>query len=265
MIVVGVRFVAAPGAELPGLGGDLLSAGWYGILQSGGLLFFAFAGYARIATMGEEVKNPAVAIPRAITISLSIVLAVYLVLGVLSLAVLGPDGLAQSGAPLVAVAVASGAAWLTPFVQILAALAARGALLALIAGVGRTTLAMARNGDLPRGLAAFHPRSQVPHWAEVILAVTVCVLIVVVDLRQAIGFSSFGVLLYYSISNVAAFTQDRTHRRYPRVVPVIGAIGCVGLAATLPWQSVLGGVAVLALGLLVRLVRLRWDRTPSTR
>ena len=37
--------------------------GAYGILQAAGLLFFAFAGYARIATLGEEVVEPKRTIP----------------------------------------------------------------------------------------------------------------------------------------------------------------------------------------------------------
>src|SRR4030095_4725338 len=95
-----------------------------------------------------------------------------------------------------------------------------GALLALIAGVGRTGLAMARGGDLPRFLAAVHPRFHVPHHAELTLAVLVCLLVLTVDLRGAIGFSSFGVLLYYFVANAAAFTQSAARRRWRRALPV---------------------------------------------
>ena len=116
--------------------------------------------------------------------------------------------------------------------------AALGALLALIAGVGRTTLAMARGADLPLWLAAVHPRYGVPHRAEVAVAVVVSVLVLTVDLREAIGFSSFGVLVYYLIANLSAFTQPPEQRRFPRWLQVAGAAGCLLLAATLPWQAV---------------------------
>ncbi len=231
--------------------------GAYGVLQSAGLLFFAFAGYARIATMGEEVRDPERTIPRAIPLALGITVAVYAVVAVAVLAALGPGGVAGTPAPLAAAVDASGWTWAAPVVRLGAAAAALGALLALIAGVGRTGLAMAREGDLPRFLAAVHPRFFVPHRAELALAALVCLLVLTIDLRGAIGFSSFGVLLYYSIANVAAFTQDRAHRRFPRPLQVLGALGCLVLVATLPWQAVIGGVAVFVVGILYRAIRLR--------
>ncbi len=232
-----------------------------GVLQSAGILFFAFAGYARIATMGEEVRDPARTIPRAIVLALASTVVVYAVIGVVSLLTLGPARLAAAGAPLVEVATAGGWNWTGTLVRAGAAVASLGALLALIAGVGRTTLAMARNADLPRWLAAVHHRYAVPHRAELVLAVVVSVLIAVTDLRGAIGFSSFGVLLYYAVANVAAFRQDAGHRRYPRAFQVVGALGCVVLAFTLPWQAVVGGVAVLVVGLAVRAIRIRATRS----
>ena len=178
----------------------------YGVLQSAGLLFFAFAGYARIATMGEEVRDPARTIPRAITIALGIAVAIYLVVGVAALLAAGPDRLARAAAPLTEAVRAVGATALVPVLAAGGALASLGALLALIAGLGRTALAMARNRDLPAWLAAVHPRHRVPHHAEIALGVVVCILAATVDLRGVIGFSSFGVLIYYAIANAAAYT-----------------------------------------------------------
>jgi basic amino acid/polyamine antiporter, APA family len=226
----------------------------YGVLQSAGLLFFAFAGYARIATMGEEVRDPARTIPRAIIVAFGITVVVYLVIGVAVLLAAGPGRLARSGAPLAEALRASGATPLLPVVAVGAALASLGALLALIAGVGRTTLAMARHRDLPGWLAAVHPRYQVPYRAEVALAVVVCVLAVTVDLRGVIGFSSFGVLIYYAIANASAYTQPRSERRWPRVLNVCGLAGCLLLVATLPWQSVVVGLGVFAIGLTGRAI-----------
>src|SRR5271163_2902055 len=225
------------------------SATVYGVLQSAGLLFFAFAGYARIATMGEEVRDPANTIPRAIIVALGIAVVVYLVVGVAALLAAGPDRLARSAAPLAEALRAAGAAPLLPVVAVGATLASLGALLALTAGIGRTTLAMARHRDLPGWLAAVHPRYQVPHRAEITVGVVVCVLAATVDLRGVIGFSSFGVLIYYAIANASAYTQPTTQRRWPRVLNVCGVIGCLLLVATLPWQSVVVGLGVFAIGL----------------
>lgn len=229
----------------------------YGVWQSAGFLFFAFAGYARIATMGEEVIDPARTIPRAITTALAITLIVYALVALSALHALGPSGLAVAAAPLGAVASTSGMAWAGIVIRMGAAAAALGALLAMVAGVGRTSLAMARNRDLPRWFAAVHPRFRVPYRAELTLGAVVCVLVAVTDLRDAIGFSSCGVLLYYVIANASAWTQDREHRRYPRSLAAAGAIGCIVLVATLPPSSIIAGLVVLAVGIICRGLRIR--------
>ena len=249
--------LSATHATAPVRSWDLLAGGWYGILQSAGLLFFAFAGYARIATMGEEVRDPERVIPRAILTALTIVVSIYLLVGASIMIALGPAGVAAAPAPLAAAVEVAGWGWADLPVRLGAAAAALGALLALIAGVGRTTLAMARHDDLPRWLAAVHERHQVPHHAEVVVAGLVCVLILVTDLRGAIGFSSFGVLLYYLIANAAAYTQSSDRRRFPRILQIIGMAGCGTLAITLPVSAVVGGTAVFAVGLGYRALRVR--------
>ncbi|MFD0269393.1 APC family permease [Streptomyces sp. NPDC127106] len=224
------------------------AAGPGGVLQAAGLLFFAFAGYARIATLGEEVRDPARTIPRAVPIALGITLAVYVLVALAVLAVLGPQGLADSAAPLADAARAAGAEWLVPVVRVGAAVAALGSLLALILGVSRTTLAMARDRHLPHALAAVHPRFKVPHRAELLVGGVVAVLAATADVRGAIGFSSFGVLAYYAVANASAWTLTPDEGRPPRIVPVLGLAGCLVLAFALPASSVVSGAAVLAAG-----------------
>jgi basic amino acid/polyamine antiporter, APA family len=231
--------------------------GWYGVVQSAGLIFFAYAGYARIATLGEEVRNPRRVIPRAILVALLIAVVVYTAVAMTTLATLGPQRLAASSAP-VADAVAAGSwSWAVPVVRVGAVAASLGSLLALIAGIGRTTLAMARHADLPRWLAAVHPTHRIPRRAQVTVGLLVCVLVTFTDLRGAIAFSSFGVLIYYLIANLAAFTQIGHDRRYPRTVQVAGMIGCAGLVVTLPVAGIVAGLAIFAVGVVVRFVRLR--------
>ncbi|MFF0059032.1 APC family permease [Streptomyces microflavus] len=219
-----------------------------GVLQAAGLLFFAFAGYARIATLGEEVRDPARTIPRAVPIALGITLAVYALVAVAALKVLGPAGLADAAAPLSDAVRAAGADRLVPVVRVGAAVAALGSLLALILGVSRTTLAMARDRHLPHALAAVHPRFGVPHRAEVTVGAVVALLAATADVRGAIGFSSFGVLAYYAIANASAWTLTPDEGRPNRLVPIVGLAGCAVLAFALPLGSVVSGTAVLLLG-----------------
>ncbi len=227
---------------------SLIHAGFHGVLQAAGLLFFAFAGYARIATLGEEVRDPRRTIPRAIPLALGITMVVYTAVALAALAVLGPERLAHSGAPLADAARAAGAPGLVPVVRAGAAVAALGSLLALILGVSRTTLAMARDRHLPRALAAVHPRFGVPHRAELAVGAVVAVVAAVGDVRGAIGFSSFGVLAYYAVANASAWTLTPAEGRPPRLVPIVGTAGCLALAFALPADSVLRGATVLALG-----------------
>ena len=237
--------------------------GVHGLLQAAGLLFFAFAGYARIATMGEEVRAPRRTIPRAILLALAIALVVYVVVASSVLAATGPDVLARSSEPLATAVRTAGSGDVAGVVRIGASIASLGSLLALIAGVGRTSLAMARNRDLPSWLSAVHPRYRVPHRAELALMCVVVAVVLTADVRHVIGFSSFGVLIYYAIANAAAFTQPRAQRRYPAALNVLGVVGCLVLVASLPAQSVYAGLAMFAIGIAGRAVARRTLHLPT--
>jgi APA family basic amino acid/polyamine antiporter len=215
-------------------------------LAAAGLIFFAFAGYARIATLGEEVTRPEVTIPRAVPIALATVFAIYVAVALTCVTVLGVTGLASSSAPLADVLTASGLGGLSTLVRVAAGIAVCGVLLSLLAGVSRTTLAMARQRDLPSPLAGVHARWQTPWIAELVLAAIVIAVVSLADVRGAIGFSSLTVLTYYAITNLSAWTLGGPW--YLRTVAGAGLIGCVLLAVTLPLTSVLAGLAVLLIG-----------------
>jgi basic amino acid/polyamine antiporter, APA family len=227
----------------------------YGILQSAGLLFFAFAGYARIATLGEEVIEPRRTIPRAIPIALGITLLVYAAVALSVIAGLDASAITQASAPLAAAVEAGRFAWLSPVVRVGAAMASLGVLLSLIAGVSRTAFAMSTNEDLPAFLSAVHPRYRVPHHAELAVGLIIATIASIADIRSAIGFSSFAVLTYYAITNAAAWTLEPEQRRWPRALSALGLVGCSMLALTLPMASAFGGGAVLGLGVLTYFVR----------
>jgi APA family basic amino acid/polyamine antiporter len=234
-------------AEVGNLSADL-PTGVFGVLQSGGLLFFAFAGYARLATLGEEVIDPETTIPRAIPIALGIVVVVYAVVLTSALLAVGPETMAQAPAPLAAAVEASRWEALAPIVRVGAAIAAAGVLLSLLAGVSRTALSMARRRELPGFLDAVHPTHRTPYRAEVTAAVIVCAVVLVADLRGAIGFSSFSVLTYYALANASAWTLTAAQRRWPRWLAGLGVALCVVLAFTLPLVAVVGGLVLLGVG-----------------
>ncbi|PZS39075.1 MAG: hypothetical protein DLM62_10245 [Pseudonocardiales bacterium] len=172
------------------------------------------------------------------------------------LAAVGPAELARSVAPLAAVTNSGSLSWLTPVVRVGGAIASAGALLSLLAGVGRTVLAMARDHELPHVLAAVHDRYQVPHRADIILGLIITTIVLPADLRGAIGLSSFAVLTYYAITNAASFTLLDRGRWWRRPLAVLGGTCCAALALTLPLATVATGAAVASLGLLGRALRL---------
>ena len=223
-------------------------------LRAAGFLFFAFAGYARIATLGEEVREPERTIPRAIPIALGLVLLLYAVVGVTTLATVPAAELATTDAPLVLVVEAGGTNVVAPIVRIGAGFAALGVLLTLIPGVSRTVLAMARRRELPRWYAHIDPRRTIPLRAELTIALILVVLTATVDVRDAIGFSGVTVLTYYAVTNLAALTLPSDERRWPRLLAVAGLVGCLTLVATLPAAAIVAGALVLAIGMVVHRV-----------
>lgn len=239
-VAVAVMFSGSSGSspDLPSTPG--------GVLEAAGLLFFAFAGYARLATLGEEVREPTRTIPRAIAVTFVLVLGLYAATAVALLHVLGASELAGSVRPFVAGLDAADAHSLVPLVLVAAALAAGGALLSLMLGVSRTTLAMARDGHLPRGLAAVSQRTKVPHVAEIAVGLVVAALICFGDLVTSVAFSSFCVLVYYAIANASAWTLNSALLARP--VSALGLAGCAALALSLPASTILAGSIVVALG-----------------
>lgn len=249
VVLVVLAFVvatAAPHAELARVT-PLDAVSPRAVLESAGILFFAFAGYARIATLGEEVVDPARTIPRAVPLALGFVLVLYAVVLTTSLATVGAERLAQSNAP-VALMVAPEHAWV---VRAGAAIASLGVLLSLLAGISRTAFAMAANHDLPHALATVHARNKVPQRAQLAAGTIVVVVAALVDVRTAIGFSSFCVLVYYAIANAAAVSLGR------RLLGALGALGCLVVAFTLPWMSVVAGAGVLIAAAVAFLARER--------
>jgi len=254
LTVLVVAVLAGGGAEAE----RVLAAptgGARGLLQAAGLLFFAFAGYARIATLGEEVVDPARTIPRAIALALAITLGIYATVALTAVAAVGADALATAAAPLAAAA--GGQPWLAPILRAGAAVASLGVLLSLLAGMARTAFAMAHGGDLPGPLTAVSARG-VPARAQVVIGAAVAVVVALGGLRGAIGVSAFTVLGYYAITNAAALTLPRGRRA--TATAVTGLVGCLVLALSLPPPAIATGAALTGAGVLIWAARSRSAR-----
>lgn len=230
----------------------LRSVGPAGVLESAGLLFFAFAGYARIATLGEEVRDPATTIMRAVPLALGAVLVIYALVAVSTLAVLPIETLIDTPAPLRAVIEQGPLSGFAPLIGLAAATAAFGVLLNLVPGISRTVLAMARQRDLPAWWATVSPTRSLPVRAEVSTAAVAIMLVLTTDLRGSIALSGVAVLWYYALTNAAALRLGPDRRRWPVGFAVIGLIGCLVLAFSLPLTSILLAAGALVAGLAVR-------------
>lgn len=225
--------------------------GIHGILQAGAIMFFSFAGYARIATLGEEVQEPKRTIPKAILIALLITLVIYISVAASALLAVGAPALAEAKAPLARAVEAGRFAWLSPVVRLGATAATLGVLLSLMVGISRTVFSMSANGELPRWLSSVHPRFKGPHHAEIAVAAMIAVMILLGDVRSAIGFSSFTILIYYAITNASAFTLPKEKRLWPRWLSAIGFLFCIILASSLPAQSLILGSVVILIGAII--------------
>ncbi len=247
LITIGFLTVIILAASLtPAEAVDPLTPEPLGLLSASALIFFAFAGYARVATLGSEVANSSVAIPKAIRLSLGIVVLIYL-----ALAIVLPMRLGQ-GLSGDLTAIADLTALVLPGVDgqavwVFAASASLGSLLALLAGLGRTASTMAEDGELPMSLVRRNSLG-VPWLAESIIALIGSLLVLTNSVEFVVSLSSFCVLIYYAIANWAAFRQPKADANRPKWLNVLGFLSCVALAFSVPFPAILvgaGGMAAL--------------------
>ena len=229
-----------------------------GVLSASALIFFAFAGYARVATLGPEVKSPSVNIPKAITLSLVFVLALYFLVANALQAQLG-TALQFSSAPIQDLA-AIALPWLpSELVVMVAASACLGSLLSLLAGISRTAEAMAKDRELPRFIGLRSKRFNSPWVADLVILGIATALLVSGEITWTIGISSFAVLVYYAIANFAAFRQLSPKQPVARFLALIGAALCLAVGFFVPFESLVVVMLALvaAMGLRAGLIKIR--------
>jgi len=235
--------------------------GFSGILHGSALIFFAYAGFARITTMAEEVREPSRTIPRSIILSLAISSVIYLFASFIAVGLVGYVDLSRTGSPLAEAAHATGSAVAVFVVSVGAMLATASVLLTTILGVSRVAFAMARNDDLPRSLSRIHSKYGTPYYSVWITGSLMVVTAVFADLTQVVAASIFASLFYYLIANMAALRLRGGARRYPVFVPAVGSLSCLGLLAFLTADSWIVGAIGLVLGIVYYQVYKRFRRS----
>jgi len=233
-----------------------------GFLYATALMFVAYTGYGRIATLGEEVKEPHRTIPRAIVLTLIVSAALYVAVGLVAVGAVGAGALSDAAvhqaAPLEVVArrfAIPGVAWGVAAGAVTAML---GVLLNLILGLSRVLLAMGRRSDMPKAVARLDAAGQTPWVAVVAVGVLVAGLAGVGSVKTTWSFSAFTVLIYYAITNLAALRLRHDERLFSPVFPWCGLVGCLFLAFWVDWPIGLTGLGLMVVGL-----AWHWARQPA--
>jgi basic amino acid/polyamine antiporter, APA family len=226
--------------------------GFSGIAEASALLFFAFTGYARIATLAEEVSEPEKTIPKAIIITIVTAIILYAAVAVVAIGVIGAERMAESKSPLQVVAEALSAPAIKTVVIIGASTAMLGVLLSQILGISRMMLAMGRRNDLPPFFQSVHQKYKVPHLGIIVTGIIILLLTLTGSFDFIVRAASFTILLYYSITNIAALKQARKEQIYGRAIPILGLSGCLIMSVSLPLNLIITGIGLLLAGFMIR-------------
>lgn len=223
-------------------------SGMYGVLQGAALIFFAYTGFARITIVAEEVKDPRQTIPGSIFLALGISTLIYAGTGIIAVGLAGSSALAGSGSPLATAIQVTGSPAAVFLVSFGALVATGSVLLMTILGVSRISFAMARNNEFPSLFCRIHPAFNTPHYAIWVPGMVMILAILMADLTLVVSVSTFAMLIYYLVANLAALRLNEHHRRYPVYVPAVGALSCIALAVFLSRESWIIGLVGIALG-----------------
>ena len=234
------------------------------VAESAALLFFAYTGYARIATLGEEVHEPKKTIPRAVIVTIIVSVGLYISVALVAVGSVGTATLAASTSPLQAAAATFSAPGLFWIIGVGAATAMFGVLLSQIIGISRMMLAMSRRSDLPPLLGHVTARTAVPSYGILLTGAVVSLLAIFGTLQFVVSAAAFTILIYYGIANICALKLPRQEKLYPKGIAVVGLIFCIAMAISLPMTTIISGVVVLVLGFVLRSAMRSLLRTPST-
>ena len=203
------------------------------LFLSAAIWFFAFTGYSRLATYGEEIKNPETIIPSSILTGLGITVTIYLFVNWLSLAIIGPEVVANSNTPLLVamdVSVMSDFSFLIVFAS---TIATASVFLALLPAISRIYVAMSRDGILPNVFSKIHNKNNSAYVSELFVLLTVVVGIYTINITNAIKLSAFFILIYYSLTNLSVINLHKNQRLYSVSIAYYGLLMCMVLGFSL--------------------------------
>lgn len=226
--------------------------GVMGIVESAAILFFAFTGYARIATLAEEVVEPKSTIPRAVIITILTAIVLYAAVSVVAVGVIGAERMAESRSPLQVAAEAMATPGIGLVITLGASTAMLGVLLSQILGISRMLLAMGRRNDLPSFFEKIHGKTSVPHIGIIFTSLVILVITLLGSFEFVVRAATFTILLYYSITNIAAIRQPSSEQIYTKAIPYLGLVGCLAMSISLPLPVIISGAVLLAVGFGVR-------------
>ncbi len=226
-----------------------------GVFYGAYFIFFAYSGFARIAVLAEEVKDAKRVVPRSIVLALLTSTAIYLLVGVVAVGLIGAENLGKSKSPLAEAISAVGSPALTYVVSLGGLLATASVLLTSILGVSRMAFAMARNGDLPSVLSKLHSRYGTPYYSILIVGSIMIVLTVSADLTGVVAVSTFASLFYYALANVSALRLKADVRVYPKILPAVGLATCLILMAFVQPSALAIGAVCLATGAIYYMIK----------
>jgi len=236
--------------------------GFFGILQGAGFIFFAYLGFGRIATLGEEVKNPERNLPLAVLIALVVSVAIYVLTGLTATGLVDYRILAQSGSPIAEAAKATGNFTLVAAVSFGALIATASVLLTNLIGLSRVAFAMARNGQFPKSIAKVSSRFGTPYISVLSMGAILTVLAFALDLKQTVAITSFAILSVHLTVNLSAIRlrkkmPNSTKFRVPfyPIIPSLGLLSCIILMFSLPQESWIVAAIAVAVSAVLYLLR----------
>lgn len=235
--------------------------GVMGIAESTAILFFAFTGYARIATLAEEVVEPKKTIPRAVIITIISAIVLYAAVSIVATGAIGAEAMAQSKSPLEVASKAINAPGVSLIITIGASTAMLGVLLSQILGISRMLLAMGRRNDLPHFFEKIHGKTAVPHIGILFTSAIILAITFLGTFEFVVRAATFTILLYYSITNIAAIRQPKPQQLYSKVILYLGLVGCIAMSISLPVNVIVSGIALLSMGFPVRYLVKRFSAT----
>ena len=202
-------------------------------LLSSAIWFFSFTGYSRLATFGEEIKEPEKIIPKAIGVGLGITIFIYIVINWLTLSILDPEILSNVNTPLSLAMDVSNFSAFSYLIIIGSSVAMFSVFLALMPAISRILVAMARDGILPVSFSKIHRKNNSAYVSEIVVLFFVIIGIYNLDVVPAIKLSSFFILIYYSLTNLSVLKLSINKRIYPKQIAQYGFIVCVLLSLIL--------------------------------